>query len=225
MNCQKHPEKEASFFCSNCGIALCQDCVKTAGSRILCGKCFPVPSTEFVQATVPPPPLPENAVRPNVESAKGDPYCSPGAAFALGLVPGVGAICNGELLKGFIHVLIFGCLISLTGSDDVAGLSPLFGVLAGAFYLYMPLEAYHTARKRVMAVRGIQVITPFEQIRFSNFWAGAMAILFGTLFLVNQFVPGAIAFVLRGWPIALILIGIYNLTRHFGITLPKRRIS
>ena len=89
----------------------------------------------------------------------------------------------------------------------------------------MPLEAYHTARKRVMAVRGIQVITPFEQIRFSNFWAGVMAILLGTLFLVNQFVPGAIAFVLRGWPIALILIGIYNLTRHFGITLPKRRIS
>ena len=28
MNCQKHPEKEASFFCSNCGIALCQECVK-----------------------------------------------------------------------------------------------------------------------------------------------------------------------------------------------------
>jgi hypothetical protein len=225
MDCQKHPEKEASFFCSNCGIALCQDCVKTEGSRVLCEKCLPVALTESGQATIPNQLPPENDARPNVLHVKGDPYCSPGVAFALGLIPGVGAICNGELLKGFIHVLIFGSLISLTGSDEVAGLSPLFGVLAGAFYLYMPLEAYHTARKRVMALRGIQVITPFEAFQFSNFWAGATAILFGTLFLVNQFVPGAIAFVLRGWPIVLILIGVYNLTRHFGIASPKRGTS
>jgi len=182
-----------------------------------------------MEPSIPPPPPPsvppDFAARPTVEATKGDPYCSPGVAFALGLVPGVGSICNGELLKGFIHVLIFGSLISLSGSDDIAGLNPLFGVLAGAFYLYMPLEAYHTARKRVMALRGIQIITPFEQFHFSKFWAGVAAILFGTLFLVNQFVPGSIGFVLRGWPIVLILIGIYNLARHFGVDPLKPKIS
>jgi hypothetical protein len=158
---------------------------------------------------------------PNLE--KGDPYCSPGVAFALGLVPGVGAICNGELLKGFIHVLIFGSLISLADSHQVAGLNPLFGIMAGAFYLYMPLEAYHTARKRILALRGIQVVTPFERMKFSGLWTGLLAVVFGVLFLINQFVPDAIAFVMRGWPVILILIGLYNLARHFGLDPLQRK--
>jgi hypothetical protein len=154
---------------------------------------------------------------------KGDPYFSPGITFALGLVPGVGAICNGELMKGFVHVLIFGSLISLSDSTQMAGLNPLFGIMAGTFYLYMPLEAYHAARKRILAMRGIQIITPFERMKFSSLWTGLLAVVFGALFLVNQFVPDAIAFVLRGWPIILIVIGLYNLARHFGMSPLQRK--
>ena len=35
-------------------------------------------------------------------------YLAPGLAFALGFIPGVGAIYNGQYLKGLVHALIFG---------------------------------------------------------------------------------------------------------------------
>src|SRR5213076_335462 len=45
---------------------------------------------------------------------------NPGAAFALGLIPGVGAIYNGEFVKAAVHVLIFGMLVSLADATDAA---------------------------------------------------------------------------------------------------------
>jgi len=72
---------------------------------------------------------------------------SPGLAAMLGLIPGVGAMYNGEYAKGFLHVLIFGTLIWMAG--HVHG---LFGIGIAAFYVYMPIEAYRTARARQMGV-------------------------------------------------------------------------
>jgi hypothetical protein len=146
---------------------------------------------------------------------KAYPYCSPGVSLVLGLIPGVGSICNGDYSKAFLQVLVFGSLCALASGQEVSGLGPLFVILSIAFYLYMPLDSYHTAKKRTLALKGITVLSPFEQIHFSELWVGAFAISLGTLFLVNQFVPGAIGFVLRGWPLALIGIGIYNLVGYF----------
>jgi hypothetical protein len=72
---------------------------------------------------------------------------SPGLAALLGFIPGVGAFYNGEYAKGFIHVVIFGTLI--WASDHVSG---LFGIGIAAFYLYMPFEAYQTAKAKLMGV-------------------------------------------------------------------------
>src|SRR5205823_11635961 len=77
---------------------------------------------------------------------------SPDAAFLLGLIPGVGAIYNGEYFKAAIHVLIFGMLTSLGAA-----------LLAVAFYFYMPFEAYYTAKKRKLSARGIPVVTPIDR--------------------------------------------------------------
>ena len=38
---------------------------------------------------------------------------SPGLAFVLGLIPGVGAIYNGQYAKGLVHVIIIGLIISM----------------------------------------------------------------------------------------------------------------
>ena len=37
-----------------------------------------------------------------------DPGASPGLAFLLGFIPGVGAIYNGQYVKGLIHVVVLG---------------------------------------------------------------------------------------------------------------------
>ncbi len=54
---------------------------------------------------------------------------------------------NGEFAKGFVHVLIFATLIWMT--DHVSG---IFGLGIAAFVIYMPIEAYQTARAREMGL-------------------------------------------------------------------------
>jgi hypothetical protein len=59
----------------------------------------------------------------------------------LGLIPGVGAMYNGQFFKGFIHVIVFAVLISITSS-----VNGIFGIFIGAWVLYQSFEAYHTAK-------------------------------------------------------------------------------
>ncbi len=69
-------------------------------------------------------------------------YPNPAAAAVLGLIPGVGAMYNGQFIKGLIHVVIFAVLVS------AAHLYGIFGLFIAAWVLYQSFEAYHTARAR-----------------------------------------------------------------------------
>ena len=226
MQCSQHPETAATAYCTNCGIAICVDCQQTIDSRVVCPICVAQlnssPSPQHPQSPVGPTADGQSSGgQPGVSSPslippeRGYPYCSPGVCFVLGLIPGVGAICNGEYLRAFLQVLVFGTLVSIASSGEAEQYSPMLVILAIALYLYMPLEAYHISKKRTLALKGIIVMTPFDKLRFSEIWSGALAIGLGTMFLVNQYVPGTIRFLLRGWPFLLIGFGAYNLLRYF----------
>jgi hypothetical protein len=58
----------------------------------------------------------------------------------LGLIPGVGAMYNGQFFKGFIHVIVFALLIS------IADHYPIFGLFIAAWIFYQSFEAFHTAK-------------------------------------------------------------------------------
>jgi hypothetical protein len=60
----------------------------------------------------------------------------------LGLIPGAGAMYNGQFFKGLIHVVVFAVLISITERY------PLFGLFIAAWILYQSFEAFHTAKAR-----------------------------------------------------------------------------
>jgi hypothetical protein len=140
---------------------------------------------------------------------------SPGLAFLLGCIPlGVGAIYNGQYLKGLIHALIFGLLVSLSAHGGGVG-EPLAGILLAAFVFYMPFEAYHTARRRQL---GIQVdewssILPRKGGQASI--GPIILILIGVAFLLDSLhIIDFWAFerfwpVL--WPVLLIVVGAYAL--------------
>jgi len=66
---------------------------------------------------------------------------NPAAAAMLGLIPGVGAMYNGQFFKGFIHVIVFAVLISITSR-----INGIFGIFIGAWVLYQSFEAFHTAK-------------------------------------------------------------------------------
>jgi hypothetical protein len=124
MDCVNHSGVTATSFCQNCGKALCGPCVRTSATgQILCEPCM-----NTWQAYQ----------QPFVPAVPGGP--NPSAAAVLGLIPGVGAMYNGQFFKGLIHVVIFAVLVSITEYHGI------FGIFIGAWVLYQSFEAYHTAR-------------------------------------------------------------------------------
>jgi TM2 domain-containing membrane protein YozV len=144
MNCANHVDVPATAFCRTCGKPLCSSCTRDVRGVIYCEECL----ASHLSGAVPPGAA---VVPPGVEPPTGAP--KPGLAALLGLIPGVGAMYNGEYAKGFVHVLIFATLIWMSNH-----LSDVFGIVVAAFYLYMPIEAYRTAKAHAM---GLPAPDPF----------------------------------------------------------------
>lgn len=126
MDCVNHSGVAATAYCQNCGKALCAQCIRHgAGGQILCEPCW------MAWQAVPNPFVPPPSMGPN-----------PATAAFLGLIPGVGAMYNGQFFKGLIHVVIFAVLISLTDHY------PIFGLFIAAWIFYQSFEAFHTAKAR-----------------------------------------------------------------------------
>jgi len=207
MNCANHPDLASIAYCRECGKPLCESCRRLAGGTIYCSDHVPAPAAATADtATASPYTAPAGAPIP-------DTGASPGLAFLLGLIPGVGAIYNGQYVKGLIHVVVFGILIGIVHSDEAAGLEPLFGMLIPAWIFYMAFEAYHTAKRRRIG----QVVDEFSSLMRAHgrphaFPAGpAVLIAIGILFLLNNLDILRIHQLFRYWPIALIAVGVYKL--------------
>jgi len=126
MDCVNHSGVPATAYCQTCGKALCANCVcNVAGGQIHCANC--VAAWQNYQA----PFVPVQPSGPN-----------PAAAAVLGLIPGVGAMYNGQFFKGLIHVVIFAVLVSITDHYGI------FGIFIAAWILYQSFEAHHTAVAR-----------------------------------------------------------------------------
>src|SRR5580693_1933613 len=125
MDCVNHSGVTATAFCQNCGKGLCPNCVRHgAGGQILCEPCW------VAWQNVP--------LNPFIAPPVGGP--NPSAAAVLGLIPGVGAMYNGQYFMGLIHVVIFVVIISITTHYG------LFGLFIPAWVLYQSFEAFLTAK-------------------------------------------------------------------------------
>jgi hypothetical protein len=151
--------------------------------------------------------------------------CSPGIAFAFGLIPGVGAICNAEYLKAFVHVMIFGFLISLIASSNIGSFQPLFVAMMIAFYWYMPLEAYHTAKFRALAAGGFHIERRMGSQRQESLWTGVILTFMGALLFLNELLHGFLERALKFWPVVLIGYGIFKIWEHFGTEKPLEAVE
>ena len=110
MNCSNHPEVMSTAFCRECGKALCAACQRPAKGTVFCQEHQPVPQAAPAPAWTGPAPAP--APGP-MGTPVLDPGVSPGLAFLLGLIPGVGAIYNAQYAKGLVHVIIWGLLVRM----------------------------------------------------------------------------------------------------------------
>jgi len=188
--------KPVTAYCRSCGKPLTEDTVRVAQGTVYCEEHLPQ------QPQAP-------AASPYTASNLPNPGVSPGLAFLLGLIPGVGAIYNGQYAKGLVHVLILGMLISINSSDTVGELGPLFGLLTAVFWFYMAFEAYHTARKRLAG----EIVDEFSSLVQIKGEGGGFPVLpvalisLGVVFLLNNLGVLRLRFIMQFWPVILILAG------------------
>ncbi|HMJ60741.1 MAG TPA: B-box zinc finger protein [Bryobacteraceae bacterium] len=219
MNCYLHPDAEAAGYCRSCGRPLCNACRRPAEGTVFC--------QEHVLAT---------ASYAGGDASRGNPYLqnaaaaapvnnSPGLAFVLGLIPGVGSIYNGQYLKGLVHAIIFGLLISLANSAEHTAGQPLLGMMCFAFYCYMPFEAFHTAKKRQAGLLVEEWSSLLAQHRYTSRapLGPILLILLGVLFLLDTLRVVEFRELARFWPILLILVGAFMLYNRVATPVQNMR--
>jgi hypothetical protein len=153
----------------------------------------------------------------------------PGLALGLGFIPGVGAIYNGQYAKAFVHVIIFGVLISILANNQAPGFEALFGMLIPCFVFYMAFKAFHTARKRVLGQPVDEWSGLFSNPGDASAAANASApsigprsggalflIGFGVLLLLSNLGYLHLSEILKWWPLLLIGLGASMLVSRLG---------
>ena len=198
MKCAKHPETDSVVFCGLCGRALCTECRHEVRGMIYCEDCLAAR-------------LGTPGISPILGPGAGP---SPGVALALGFIPGVGAIYNGQIMKAIVQVLLFGSLIAL--SNRVPGpMDAIFGMGAAAFYFYMVIDSYQTARAKAFG-QPVQEWFGLGEMKMNAPIGAAVLISIGVLFLLDNFGIPVFRHIGKFWPVLLIAVGVMLLRRRMS---------
>jgi hypothetical protein len=213
MNCAIHTETPATAYCRTCGKAMCDSCKRDVMGAIYCEPCLAARLQGGAGAPAMPMAMPV-AAGPN-----------PAVAAWLGMIPGVGAMYNGQFLKAFVHVVIFGGLI--VASEHSGSADALFGLLICFFWFYMVFEAYKTAKARQLGqptpdflgldkLLGIQEPQPSAAGAVTSDAAaervprGAIILIaLGVIFLLGNFGLLRMLHLGQFWPVLLIGLGLW----------------
>lgn len=212
MQCATHPDREATAFCRTCGKPLCPECTRDVRGILYCEACLAA-----MVAAVP----------PAAPSATPTGVPSPGVAAALGFIPGLGAIYNGEYVKGLVHIAIFAGIIAILNAQPSDAVQAFFGVGLACFIFYMPIEAYRTAKMKQAAAYaayarhpGATPVAPGEDARPAEPVVGPTAAPFaaapGAPTPVPQVQPGPFHSSISG-AVILIALGVLILLANLGL--------
>jgi TM2 domain-containing membrane protein YozV len=223
MNCYLHPETTATAFCRSCGRPLCNLCQRPVADTVFCPD--HAPATAYDSAPHPNAGVGANPyfeAAPAYAAAGPKVQTSPVLAFILGFIPGVGAIYNGQYIKGLIHAVIFGLIVSLISSANDTPGEPFLGILLCAYIFYMAFEAYHTARKRQMGLpveEWSSLINPSRTAHRAP--VGPIVLIgIGVLFLLDTLHLIEFRAIGRFWPVILIVMGAYMLYNRIASVPP-----
>jgi TM2 domain-containing membrane protein YozV len=214
MNCYLHPDAAAVAYCRACGRPLCASCQRPADGTVFCHEHLPAAWNPANPPTNDPNAAANPYFQPVPPASIVDPAStSPALAFLLGWIPGVGAIYNGQYMKGLVHAILFGFLLTLISNTEGTGSGPLFGIILTAFVFYMPFEAFHTAKRRRMGVPVDEWSSIMAHSRYSTRTpiGPVVLILLGVLFLLDTLRIIQFRELARYWPILLIVVGAFML--------------
>ena len=134
-------------------------------------------------------------------------------AALLALLPGMGAVYNRQNIKAVVHFITIVGLFQLAGIKVASGFFAWAGL---AFYVYSIDDAYRTAQ---LISRGESAAVDEERFKRSLIkrapLVGVMLIATGLLLVMQIMRPFSFITFARLFPVALILLGGYLLTRYF----------
>lgn len=216
MKCAVHPDVEASGYCRNCGKPMCSTCVRPVKDVLYCEECLAgvmglsTPQSPTATEGAAGSPVAPQPARPPAVPTKGNP----GVAFLLGLIPGLGAIYNGEYNKALIHIVVFAAIIVGLSSDVGDGGEVALAFVLAGFIFYMAIDAMRTVKARNA---GETLQDPLESWSKTRPIGPLLLIGLGGLFLLNNF--GFFDFFrVRQlfWPLVLIGVGVLMLRNRVG---------
>ncbi|HVN08639.1 MAG TPA: DUF5668 domain-containing protein [Patescibacteria group bacterium] len=175
-------------YCRQCGKALTPETLREVQGAYYCPECL----AGWVQQGP-----------PKRKSAEG----RAATAAALGIIPGLGAVYNGDYVKALIHVLVFGSIISLI--DRSPG---IFVPMLVAWIFYMPIEAYQTAKARAQS--GTPNPSDAAGLRRRESIGPLLLIAIGTLALMNELNIIDFDRIISFWPVGLIALGVWLLMKR-----------
>lgn len=215
------------------GIPYCQPCLEglQAAEQAAQQAAQEGPAAQPSGADAPPRPetpsgsFPRYAPQPRYTPQGGT--VSPALAGILGFIPGVGAVYNGQYAKGILHVMLFGLLVSIVASDGTGDLRPMFVFLAILMAVYMPIEAYRTARamERGEPIEEFSGILSVFGSKTPSPTGGVVLIALGVIFLFNTLGYWRLGDLVQYWPVLLIALGAFMLYRSVSEQAREDRLA
>lgn len=124
---------------------------------------------------------------------------------------GIGAFYNGEIIKGFIYLIIFAGLVTTV---DHPGSEPFVAIILAGFYFYQIIDSVHTAKRinrralvgEAAAEEEGEDVT--EVVKSGSVFWGALLIVLGAILLLANFEIINYNRIFDFWPVVVIIIGI-----------------
>ena len=204
MKCSVHQEADATGYCRNCGKPMCAVCVRPVHDVLYCEDCLAnVLGVSRPGESNPGTPPPPGAIPPGSQTGLGP---SPVLAFFLGFLPGLGAFYNEQYGKGVIHLAIF-LFLFIIGVDGAVsgGAEAALWLCIAALWIYMPIDAYRTAKARAA---GMQLTDPLENFSKGKPIGAILIIAIGILLLLHNFDWFPFWRIQQFWPVILIIVGV-----------------
>ena len=137
---------------------------------------------------------------------------NPSLAAFLAIFPGMGAIYNGNIIKGIAYMLIFAVLIVLTdnaGEPDAV----VFGLLIAGFFIFQIIDSYNEATKINQNVLAEE--NPASYKEDLSLFSAIIVLVIGVVFQLANFDLITYRQVTRLWPLVLIIFGIKIVYNYF----------
>lgn len=197
MYCSYHSSSVARVQCASCSRSLCPACDHRIKGYPYCQDC----------------------ILRGVEGLSAYRYQRPGTrsrallATMLALVPGMGAVYNRQNVKAVVHFLAVVGLFQLTKIGIAPGLFALAGFVC---YIYSIIDANRTAHLIGQGESAAADEERFKKLLIRRAPAlGVIFIVAGILFVINIVSQVALLAIAKLFPVLLILLGGYLLTKYF----------